>query len=182
MCTLVWFYGTNKREKKNSNATWFGNGNGFVAPIGQLRTERDGDTEKGCQNLLYIRRLLMMMMMMMMMIPFYHLTFKLTVCCYTFRVKVLVIKLCPCVFQGQRIRLTQLPDTWNWCSFCLRLRLYSDNYIFLFYFTTWNQPDSQGKCSIKCVEIHGKLTDTVWKICTETPWPVSVSHERKLIE
>jgi len=29
---------------------------------GQLRTERDGDTEKGCQNLLYSRRLLMMMM------------------------------------------------------------------------------------------------------------------------
>ena len=27
---------------------------------GQLRTERDGDTEKGCQNLLYSRRLLMM--------------------------------------------------------------------------------------------------------------------------
>jgi len=31
----------------------------------QLRTERDGDTEKGCQNLLYSRRLLMMMMIMM---------------------------------------------------------------------------------------------------------------------
>ena len=29
----------------------------------QLRTERDGDTEKGCQNLLYSRRLLMMMTM-----------------------------------------------------------------------------------------------------------------------
>jgi len=27
---------------------------------GQLRTERDGDTEKGCQNLFYSRRLLMM--------------------------------------------------------------------------------------------------------------------------
>jgi len=32
---------------------------------GRLRTERDGDTEKGCQNMLYSRRLLMMMMMMM---------------------------------------------------------------------------------------------------------------------
>jgi len=28
---------------------------------GQLRTDRDGDTEKRCQNLLYSRRLLMMM-------------------------------------------------------------------------------------------------------------------------
>ena len=28
---------------------------------GQLMTERDGDTEKGCQNLLYNRRLLVMM-------------------------------------------------------------------------------------------------------------------------
>ena len=37
------------------------NNGGFVA-LRQLRTERDGDTERGCQNLLYSRRLLMMMM------------------------------------------------------------------------------------------------------------------------
>ena len=42
------------------------NDGGFAALNGQLRTERYGDRQKGCQNLLYSRRLLMMMMMMMM--------------------------------------------------------------------------------------------------------------------
>jgi len=39
---------TNKREEKNPNATWFGKW--WLHSDGQLRTERDGDTEKGCQN------------------------------------------------------------------------------------------------------------------------------------
>jgi len=38
---------------------------------GQLRTEKDGDTEKGCQNLLYSIRLLMMMMIALhVLLPF----------------------------------------------------------------------------------------------------------------
>ena len=32
---------------------------------GQLRTEKDGDTDKGCNNLLYSRILLTMIMIMM---------------------------------------------------------------------------------------------------------------------
>jgi len=40
-------------EEKNSNAT-------LLHSNGQLRTKRDGDTEKGCQNLLYSRLLMMM--------------------------------------------------------------------------------------------------------------------------
>ena len=40
-----------KSEKKNSNATWFGKWWWFCCtPNGQLRTERDGETEWGCQQ------------------------------------------------------------------------------------------------------------------------------------